>query len=134
MVPESEWRWFGLAGHFICGRWCRFHLCTAVGEYLISTVGLFVHPRRSVSREDTESDWLSQNPNGEEIGCNRFYETMVFRCGKPCDAPGCKCGMPQHDGAELDFEGYQTVQDATEGHRRMCEKWARAAANTGGPG
>ncbi len=133
MVPESEWRWFGLAGHFICGRWCRFHLCTAVGEYLISTVGLFVHPRHSAGREDTESDWLSRNPDGEEIGRDRFYETMVFRCGKPCVAPGCNCGMPEHDGGELDFEGYQTVRDATEGHRRMCEKWARAAANAGGP-
>jgi len=38
-IPESKWKWFGDAGHFICSQWCQFHLCTLVGKYLISTVG-----------------------------------------------------------------------------------------------
>ena len=35
----SKWKWFGHAGHFICGTHCRFHPPTQVGKYLISTVG-----------------------------------------------------------------------------------------------
>ena len=32
-------KWFGSPGHFICSFDCRFHLCTQVGDYLVSTVG-----------------------------------------------------------------------------------------------
>lgn len=47
MINANEWEWFGNAAHFICGRWCRFHLATKVGKYLISTVGEYVSPRNS---------------------------------------------------------------------------------------
>jgi hypothetical protein len=55
-IPVHNWKWFGSAAHFICGRWCRFHLATQVGRYLISTVGEFVHPRHGGSeRAEAES-------------------------------------------------------------------------------
>lgn len=92
MVPESEWRWFGLAGHFVCGRWCRFHLCTAVGEYMVSTVGLFVHPMHSAGREGTEAKWLRQNPDGEKIGCNRPVD------GRSRTRTRCRAGCGPHAG------------------------------------
>jgi hypothetical protein len=125
MVPESDWKWFGFAAHFICGRWCRFHLATQVGEFLVSTVGQLVHPKDSKGRENVDAAYLAEYPNGAEIGYQRFYETMVFKAGPPCDAPGCNCGLPlPTDHGELDMEGYNDPGAATIGHRMMCLKVA----------
>ena len=38
-INPNNWKWFGSPGHFNGGAWCRFHLCTQVGKYVISTVG-----------------------------------------------------------------------------------------------
>lgn len=122
--PESTWQWFGHAGHFICGQWCRFHLTTKVGPWLVSTVGEYVHPRHCNGNERAEAEWLIKNPQGEEIGCGRFYETMVFRAGKPCEEPDCSCGLPSIDGSEVDFSGYKNAGDATRGHAALCLKYA----------
>lgn len=125
MIPESEWKWFGFAGHFICGRWCRFHLCTEVGGYLVSTVGQFVHPMHGKGNEQAEAEWLLENPNGQEIGYKRHYETMVFKSGAPCDAEGCKCGTPlPSDHTEVEMDGYSEPGEATAGHIAMCRKVA----------
>lgn len=124
-TQQSEWRWFGNAGHYVCGRWCRFHLTTQVGQYLVSTIGEYVHPRHSKGSEQAEAAWLNKNWPGEDIGSGRKYETMVFLAGKPCDAPECGCGLPQIDGNCLDFAGYNNAKDATEGHMKMCEIWAQ---------
>ena len=128
MSKCSEWRWFGHSGHFICGMWCRFHLMTLVGDYIVSTVGEFVHPRHSAGSEQTEAEWWKKNMPGEDIGAGRKYETMVFLAGEPCNAEGCSCGLPRISGAELDFGGYNTAGDATQGHMGLCKKWARRRA------
>lgn len=121
----SEWKWFGSPAHFICGRWCRFHLCTLVGPWLVSTVGEYIHPRHAQGSEQAESEYLVEHPFGEEIGCNRLFETMVFRAGAPCTEEGCQCGLPElADAGELDSRGYNTRGDATKGHHAMCLKWA----------
>lgn len=125
-IPESRWEWYGHAAHFICGRWCRFHMATRVGKYLVSTVGLYVHPSRSGGNETTEKHWLASNPNGEKIGCDRFYETFVFKAGEPCSAPNCGCGLPSIDGNELDTLVANDAGTARENHKRMCKKTARA--------
>jgi hypothetical protein len=126
MIPASKWKWFGGVGHFICGRWCRFHLCTQVGPWLISTVGEYVHPQHSNGSETTEALWLQANWPGEDIGCDRKYETMVFRAGKPCKAKKCGCGMPVLAPAqELDGLGYMTAGEATKGHMELCMKWSK---------
>lgn len=122
----GDWKWFGNAGHFICGQWCRFHLTTQVGTYLVSTVGEYVHPHHGAGSEQGEAEWLKKNWPGEDIGYGRKYETMVFRAGNPCDSPRCGgCGLPQIDGAELDCNGYNNAGDATRGHMALCEKWAK---------
>jgi len=128
MIPEKEWEWYGHAGHFICGQWCRFHMTTKVGDHLISTVGLYVPPHQCGGSERRENEWLQQNPNGAEIGAERFYETMVFEAGTPCDAPDCGCGLPGVGGCERDFAGYQTPGEARKGHMEMCRKWARGGS------
>lgn len=124
MVAAKDWLWFGNAGHFICGRWCRFHLATQVGDVLVSTVGQYVPPRHSGGSERTEAAWLQENPDGEEIGCGRFYETMVFVAGMPCNKVGCNCGLPDISGRELDCAGYANAGDATRGHVEMCQRWS----------
>ena len=122
-IPELEWIWYGKAGHFICGHWCRFHLYTKIGRVVVSTVGEYVHPRHGQGREDLEMEWLQQNPYGEDIGLDRKYETMVFRStDEPCD---CGCGQHMPDGGrELDFHGYNNPIAAQEGHMELCHKWA----------
>jgi len=130
-IAPSGWKWYGHAGHFMCGRWCRFHLCTEVGPYVVSTVGQYVHPRHSKGTELTEIEWLEANPNGEEIGYQRFYETMVFRVTGHCRSYGCNCGLPSHDGSNIDFAGYNDPASATAGHMAMCEKWASQPDRTG---
>lgn len=123
-IPESKWEWFGLSGHFCCGAWCRFHLCTKVGPWIVSTVGQYVHPRNSGSNEKIEREWLAANPNGEEIGLGRFYETMVFKADGVCE---CGCGQPNIVPNELDSGCYNDMVSAREGHMRLCSKWARKA-------
>jgi hypothetical protein len=140
-VPESKWKWFGNAGHFICARDCQFHICTLVGEYLVSTIGE-MWPERSVREVHAKvynPTWLAENRHlkGDdfdaaymgkfgyaEVGFSHKYETMVFKAGTPCTRAECNCGLPEIDGSALDFEGYNDAGAATRGHMEMCRKWA----------
>lgn len=125
-VPIEKWQWFGTAGHFICSKWCRFHITTKVGRYLISTVGEYVHPSHSAGSEQAEAKWLADNWPGEDIGCDRKYETMVFIAGKACMEHRCgRCGLPSLRTAnEIEGAGYNTAGDATRGHMKLCRKYA----------
>ena len=120
-IPPEKWKWFGSPGHFICARWCRFHLCTKVGKYLVSTVGEYIHPRSSGASEVSENDWLKKNWPGEDIGCDRKYETMVFEASGTCE---CGCGLPKIVPHELDMLGCNDAVEATKGHYKLCRKWA----------
>lgn len=145
-IPASEWRWFGHAGHFICARWCRFHLCTQVGDYLVSTIGELWTERssREIHARVHDPAWLAANQHllgdafdaaymerfgFQEVGHRRLYETMVFRAGRPCSSRQCGCGLPElADPSELDFAGYLTAAAAARGHMALCEKWAAQPA------
>lgn len=141
MIPTQEWKWFGKPGHFIGSHNCRFHLCTQVGDVLVSTVGEYWPERiiREIHAKVFDPEWLRDHAHlqGEyfdakymehfgyqEIGMNRKFETMVFLSGSPCQAEGCDCGQPQIVGDTLDMDVYNTPGDATRGHHAMCEKWA----------
>lgn len=101
-IPESQWKWEGRAGHFICADRCCFRLTTTVGMHRVSTVGCY-HPRSDESEEP------------HSIGCDRLYETMVFAL----DADG-----DVSEWTELDFAGYNVEGKAAAGHLAMCRKWA----------
>jgi hypothetical protein len=131
-VPESEWLWFGKAGHLIVGNDCRFHLCTLIGKYLISTVGEYL-PDSQVREITAASKGVTLEGRGdareadfmrkigyEEIGHGRRYETMVFKAGKRCTEKECGCGQPEIDGHELAFSGYNTAGAAAMGHMEHC--------------
>lgn len=126
-IPQSDWQWFGDPGHFLCARWCRYHLCTLIGKYLVSSVGAYVHPCHSGGREATEAKWLADNWPGEDIGNGRKYETMVFLAGERCTAEGCDCGLPQITGSEILSAGYNTPGDANAGHLELCNRVAKEA-------
>ncbi len=110
-ISASQWRWYGSPGHFICGMHCRFHLCTKVGRFLVSTVGEYTPPYMVAGGDNREGDWIAENYPGLDIGYQRKYETMVFEItDKKCGDPACGCGMPLHNGrmmivASLLFSG-----------------------------
>jgi hypothetical protein len=106
-----------MAGHFILGPWCRFHLSTVVGKYVISTVGeLHSVPKIMALGERTEAELVGM----------RKYETMVFHAGTKCQNKDCVCGFPvPHDFRELAQDSYDTRGEAQRGHYAMCLKWAK---------
>jgi len=118
VIPQGEWKWFGHAGHFICGAWCRFHLCTLIGKYVVSTVGDY-HGVMQIRDK-------GERTKAEEIGCGRKYETLVFKGnGETCTAAGCACGLPYIDPSEIDSLCCNTAGEATKNHYALCAKWAR---------
>jgi hypothetical protein len=113
MIPESEWKWYGLPLHFICSDRCMFHLATKVGNYLVSSVGLMKHP---------DKDGFSP------VGSSGYYETMVFRT----EGTHGPCGCPKITGNEMDSRRFGfDDNDPWDGHaeceayhREMCLKYA----------
>jgi hypothetical protein len=138
-MEKDKWVWMGHAGHFILGDKCRFHLNTYVGKYVVSTVGELWNERgvREIHAKVHDSVWLSRNVllkgdtfdnayfkrfGYEEIGCDRKYETMVFRA-KKSDHKCCPYEIVVSK--EVDFEGYNDAKNAYAGHLKMCKKWSK---------
>ena len=136
MIAGDKWVWFGNAGHFICARWCQFHLCTKVGRYLVSTVGEYMPDEGSREIYAKSANIVLEGGGDEryadfmkkhgfvEIGYARKYETMVFRAGKPCNGKECGCGLPEIDGRELDTLAANDAKTASRNHRILCKKYA----------
>lgn len=135
--PVTEWKWFGNAGHLIVGHDCRFHLCTLIGDTLVSTVGQYLPDSqvreifattRSVALQGRGDERLAdymKKVGYEDIGFGRKFETMSFKVsGKVCEENDCGCGMPTIIPREIEFDGYNTAGEAAEGHMRICLKVA----------
>jgi len=101
---EKDWRWYGNAGHFCCSQDCEFHLCTEVGEYLISTVGEYYPDGRKGGMKSVAWD-------------KDYYETMVFKWAGRCE---CGCGLPEISGSEIECRRYETPEQANKGHLDIC--------------
>jgi len=138
MIDPKDWKWFGNAAHFICGPWCRFHLATLIGDTLVSTVGQY-WPEREVRAIRAKTQGVTINGQGDawdadymekfgfmEIGYKRTFETMAFKVkpGKVCTAEECRCGMPEIIPNEIEFAGYDTAGEATQGHMEICMRVA----------
>lgn len=135
-MTAKNWKWFGNAGHFICADWCQFHLCTQVGKYLVSTVGDYF-PEQSTREilaksknvvlegigDARRADYM-RKIGYDQVGCDRKFETMVFKTSGKCKAKGCGCGLPRIIPSELDFLGYNDRKSANAGHMKLCKKWA----------
>lgn len=114
-LTVDQWVWYGTPGHFIYADQCKFHMCTKVGKYLVSTVGeYFPHHRLK------DDDWKIEHMFGDEIGVGRLYETTVFKITGKCEYEPCGCEIPIHNGDELGCIGANKAGDAAENHRTSC--------------
>ena len=137
----NNWKWFGHAAHLIVGNKCCFHLATKVGKYLVSTVGEYWPERavREIHAQAYDPAWLEANRQlkgdtfdsayfkrfgYETIGCDRKYETFVFKAGAPCKAKDCDCGLPAIAGSEIDTLAANDAKAATQNHMKLCKKWS----------
>ena len=138
MIPIKDWKWFGNAGHFICASDCRFHLCTLIGNTLVSTVGQYF-PDSNVREILVKSRGFALNGQGdarradymkkigyEDIGYKWKFETIAFKTSKKtCAAKDCGCGLPEIIPREIEMDTYNTAGEATKGHMRICMKIAK---------
>lgn len=119
--------------HFICSNYCRFKLATYVGKYIVSTVGEYV-PDETAREIIAESRKIKLEGKGdyrladymkkigyEDIGCDRKYETIVFKARKSKNK--C-CPWEIVVEEDMDFDGYNTPEDAYKGHLKLCKKWS----------
>lgn len=111
---KTEWP---RTSHFIGAESCRFGKSTLVGKYVVSSVG----------------EYAPRDHGGcgfEPIGCNRLYETMVFKTtGRFCRTKGCPCGgIPDIIPRELDFAAANTREECLANHKRIVAKWRRKRA------
>ena len=109
-MKKEKWVWMPHAGHCIIGDQCRFHLSTYVGKYLVSTIGEYCTERSS--REINAF---------ENIGCDRKYETMVFKAKK--SKHKC-CPYKMISGDNIDMDSYNDADSAYAGHLKICKKWS----------
>ena len=125
------------AGHFCCSNKCQFHLNTYVGGYVVSTVGEMAWNKvfMKVHAEVYDKRWFTENRHDihfeqkfydkfgqwEEIGCDRKYETMVFKAQKS-EHKCCPYRIIVED--EVDFNGYNDAVTAYKGHLKLCNKWS----------
>lgn len=137
-MKKDKWVWMPHPGHFICARDCRFHLNTYVGGYIVSTVGE-LEPSMGTREIEAQVKGITLKGIGDarradamkklgwdEIGCNRTYETMVFKARRGPENAGHKCCPWVIDVAhEVDFEGYNDADAAFAGHNKLCAKWAK---------
>ena len=132
-MGKADWVWMPHPGHFICGHYCRFVLNTFVNGHIISTVGEYWPPE--TSRESwaeikgitlkgigdaRDADYLKKL-GYMDIGADRKYETMVFEAQKENEKTCCPFRIK--NSSSIDFNGYNTSEDAYKGHLEMCEKY-----------
>ena len=120
MSTPDQWTWLPHAAHLCVGNYCRFHIATEVGGYIVSTVGEYVPD--SIMHKIRGKD----RTGFEDIGWGRKYQTMVFK-SQVVTQPTC-CPFRQDEGGELDMVGYNDPAEAMAGHMRLCRKWAKKEA------
>lgn len=122
MIPKSEWKWSGVAGHFICGYLCRFHMRTEIGDILVSTVGEYY------SGGPRDDSYVLESMGCTFPGQDRtFYETYVFRLGdERCARVDCDCGDREPaEWSEIAGRRWTLRGQAQRGHLEFCDRAAR---------
>ena len=113
MVKKSKRIEMPHPGHLICAYQCSFRRCTYVNGFIVSTIGEYI-PRYSDADQGSEKNW-------EQIGCDRLYETEVFRAKKSKHKCCPYVIRVQH---QMDFAPYNKADDANAGHEAMVKKWS----------
>lgn len=113
--------WMPHPGHLCVASSCKFVMNTYVNGYIVSTVGEWVpYDRQKNFPQFYGANWMK---NFEEIGLDRFYETMVFKAKRNPDN-GC-CPYRAVSGENIDQDGYNSADDARKGHMKMLNKYRR---------
>lgn len=107
---QTEW---DRPAHLCVSELCKFGKTTVVNGYIVSSVG----------------EYVARGGKGfERIGCDRLYETMVFKdSGKRCEIPECDCGRlpePQDFGDRKDFAAANDRTTCLANHARLVEKYS----------
>lgn len=135
-MKKEKWIWMPHAAHFILGDKCGFKLATYVGKYIVSTVGELWLERSSREVHAKVCGWSSDKIGDawdneyfkkfgyEKIGCDRIYETMVFKVSKYKDKVSC-CPYRINAAECVDSLGYNDAGEATKGHMNLCNKWSK---------
>jgi hypothetical protein len=144
-MSKDKWVWMPHAGHFIMGHYCRFKFNTHVNGFIVSTVGELWPERssREIHAEVHDKKWFDGNRHlkgdnfdaaymkrfgYEDIGCDRKYETMVFKAKK--SSRKC-CPYEMADAVNIDFAAYSDADAAYGGHLKMCRKLDRKEKGNG---
>ena len=135
IVTKDKWVWMPHPAHFIMSDWCRFTLATKIGKYIVSTVGELV-PDETVREIHCQVMGIKLEGKGDarlvdfmkkagfqELGYNRIYETMVFKCRK--DSKNLCCGWTIMVDKCVDSDGYTDAVSARKGHMKYCRKWSK---------
>jgi hypothetical protein len=93
--------WNGMPGHFIDAANCAYHLHTIVGEFFVSTVGLWFPDPRAHHRR-------AGRPRALGGVSNELFETMVFRLAGE---------------GEFEMVRYASSQEADHGHALMVARY-----------
>ena len=102
--------WLGHAAHFTGSNQCAFRMATRIEhaqkKVVVSTIGDYF-PKSSICKQ--------------QVGCDRFFETMVFEAGDTMD---CGCSVIDRCGS-LDSIGSNTAKEASDNHYAMIDKWMK---------
>lgn len=141
-MKRENWIWMPHAAHFCMGHYCRFHLATYVGGYIVSTVGEY-WPDASIRRIHAmchDKDWFEEHEDlkgddfdhaymkkfgFEDIGVMYKFETMVFKAKKQTEKDHLCCPWIIDVRQSKEQDGYKTKVEATKGHMALCEKYSR---------
>jgi len=105
MNTNTNWKWYGFAGHLIVSDRCAYHLTTKVGNFLISTVGAF--------RKNYYDDFYTPIGSGK----TELFETCAFLC------PGeDEFGNPIR-GEELSCQRFGDSKEAEVNHYAECRRF-----------
>lgn len=138
-MKKDKWIWMPHPGHFICSKDCQFFLNTYIGGYIVSTVGEYWPDRqvREIHAKIFDPKWFAESSSlkgdsfdraymqrfgYEEIGCDRKYETMVFKAKKGAEI--C-CPYGASNWSCIDSESYNSPLEAKNGHLKLCAKWSK---------
>jgi hypothetical protein len=143
MTTKADWVFMPHWGHFICGRWCRFHINTYLGNgYIVSSIGEYWPPKpvQQIHARVHDLDWYLDHVTllgdewdaayhkrfgFEQVGSGRTYETMVFEAESETDPEAMCCPWRIANGQDKEFIGANDSVSAYQNHMALCEKWSK---------
>jgi hypothetical protein len=140
-MNREDWIWMAHPGHYRWADFCRFRLCTYVGNYIVSSVGEYLPNftednldkvnmidsliglakiRKEYSDDDSD---IPGNSYEKLVGSSYLYETIVFKSLE--NTSECKCCIAICDDEEIEKNEYNTQELAFAGHYELCEKYCK---------